>query len=791
MKFLYKDLPEVNVAGKTLVGRVVFVLLLLASASIGALAGLLIVYSTDLPQVSELERYRPSAITELYDDQGREIGSFALQRRMIVSFEDLPQVLRDAVISIEDKDFEKHWGIDLQRVLGAAYRDIMTGSRAQGASTLTMQLSRNLFLSADRNFSRKFQEILLAIQIERRFTKPQIFTMYANQIYLGHGVYGFEAGSQYYFSKRARDLTLGEAATLAALPKSPTQYSPLLNPQNSTRRRNLVLNAMVEDGKITFEQARAAKAAPLRLSVKTANTTIAPYFVEEIRQYLERKYGAEDVHQNGLRVYTTLDLDWQRAANQAALEGLAAYERRHGWKGKLRNVLASGASLRNYQHPDWQQKIVAGDYVHALVLEAGERNATVRFGRYTATFDGNEMAWTQRRSPKELLKPGDIVYVKVLALPAAASLSAAALSANKDAAAAAISSSNSNPGAASGKDTVNKEPLARVTLEQDSGTQVALLAVDNSNGDIKAMVGGRDFAESKFNRATQALRQVGSSFKPYVYTAALDAGVIAPDDYILDEPISFPTPSGPYTPSNYDSRFWGNIPLRVAVANSRNIPALKIADRVGIRSVIETARKFGVTSNLVPVLPLALGAAEITLLEQTGAFTTFPNDGVRVTPRYIRKVADYDGRVREENFPEVKDVISVQTARTMVSLLEGVVKMGTATAALTLKHPVAGKTGTTNDFTDAWFVGFSPSITCGVWLGFDEKKTLGPKESGGEAALPIWIEFMKVALQGRDKETFTAPDEQTRTRELNLPPGVRVAKVPAPAETPRPSGPGR
>jgi penicillin-binding protein 1A len=307
---------------------------------------------------------------------------------------------------------------------------------------------------------------------------------------------------------------------------------------------------------------------------------------------------------------------------------------------------------------------------------------------------------------------------------------------------------------------VGQQGLAKVALEQDSGPQVALLALDNASGDIKAMIGGRSFQESKFNRATQALRQVGSAFKPFVYTAAIDTGEISIDDKILDAPTTFMTASGPYTPSNYDGKFWGNIPFRKAVANSRNIPALKVADAVGIKTVIDYARRFGVTSPLPPFLPIALGAAEVTLMEETAAFTAFPNDGIRVTPRYIRKVTDYDGHVREENFPEVTDVVGARTARTMVSLLQGVVTQGTATEALKLKHAVAGKTGTTNDFTDAWFVGFSPSVTCGVWIGFDEKKTLGNKETGGQAALPIWIDFMKVALQGRDAEAFSPIDTE-------------------------------
>jgi penicillin-binding protein 1A len=298
---------------------------------------------------------------------------------------------------------------------------------------------------------------------------------------------------------------------------------------------------------------------------------------------------------------------------------------------------------------------------------------------------------------------------------------------------------------------------SRVVLAQDSGVQAALLALDNSSGDIKALIGGRDFQQSKFDRATQAMRQVGSSFKPYIYTAAIDQG-LSPDDTVLDAPITFNTPSGPYTPHNYDNKFEGVISFRRALMQSRNIPALKVTERVGgIKTVIDYARKFGITAPLPAYLPVALGAADITLFEQTAAFTTFPNDGVRVTPRYIRKVTDYDGRVLEENYPEVKDVISVRTARIMTSMLREVVLHGTGFAASKLNHPLGGKTGTTNDFTDAWFVGFSPSLTCGVWVGFDEKKTLGAKESGAMAALPIWIDFMRVALQGRESEDFAAP----------------------------------
>jgi len=719
MKSLYQDLPEVQLAGRKLVGRVLIGLLVLVSALLGATAGLLLVYSTDLPQVEQLEHYRPSAITQLYDSQGRIIGSFALQRRVVASYDDYPPVLRDALISIEDKNFYRHWGINVWRIAGAAYRDLLSGGKMQGASTLTMQLARNLFLSPDRSWHRKIQESLLAIQIERRFTKQQIFTLYANQIYLGHGVYGFEAASQFYFSKPAKQLTLDEAALLAGLPKSPSYYSPINHPDHAIKRRNLVINSMLEDGKITAGPATDARNKLLELKLQHDSNSLAPYFTEDIRRYLENKYGSDQVHQGGLRVYTSLDMDLQRAANQAVLDGLAAYERRHGWKGHLENVLSKGTTMDSYQHPDWDDDPQVNGYAHALVTAISPGSAVIKFGRYTSAISQSEAAWTARKL-QSILKVGDIVYVKILSL--------------------------------------GPKPKIRVSLEQDSGAQGGLIALDNSTGEIKAMVGGRDFNLSKFNRATQALRQVGSSFKPYVYTAAIDQGA-KPDDTIMDGPVTFQTASGPYVPHNYDEKFEGSITLRRALAQSRNIPALELADSLGIKTVIDYAHRFGITSNIPAYLPVALGAAEVTLLEQTSAYSVFPNDGVRVNPRYVTKVTDYEGRVLEEDFAEVKDVISINTARIMTSMLRDVVLHGTAITATTMKYPLGGKTGTTNNFTDAWFVGFSPSITCGVWVGFDEKKSLGPTETGAHAALPIWIDFMKIALAGKEPGEFAAPPE--------------------------------
>src|ERR1700751_2353987 len=415
MKVLYENLPEVEIGGRKLVGRVLFGLLILIAILVGATGGLLLVYTTDLPQVDALEAYRPSSITELYDDQARVIGSFALQRRVVSGYDDFPPVLRDALVSIEDKGFYSHSGINFWRIVGAAYRDIEAGGKVQGASTLTMQLARNLFLSPDRRWQRKVQEAMLAIHIQPRFTKPQIFTLYANQIFLGHGVYGFEAASEFYFSKPANQLALEQAALLAGLPKAPGYYSPINHPERALKRRNLVINAMLEDGKITTQQAAIAKAKAVQLTLQHDPNSLAPYFVVEIRRYLEGKDGTDQLHLGGLRFYPSLDMDLQRVANQAVLDGLAAYERRHRWKGSLPNLVAQGIALDKYQDPDWDDEPEAGGYIHALVTAVSPGSVMLKFGRYSASLTQADSAWTHKKL-KDILSVGDIVYVKVLAL---------------------------------------------------------------------------------------------------------------------------------------------------------------------------------------------------------------------------------------------------------------------------------------------------------------------------------------------------------------------------------------
>jgi len=740
---------------RKLAGRFALAGLLVLAVITGSLAGLTLVYSVDLPQINDLERYRPSTTTDLYDRKGRIVGSFALERRVIVNYDDFAPILREAVISIEDKSFESHWGINVFRVVGAVWHDIRSHGRAQGASTLTMQLARNLFLSSERTAARKVQEAYLAIQIERAFTKQQIFTLYGNQIYLGHGMYGFEAASEFYFSKHASQLNLTEAALLAGLPKGPVAFSPLLNPEKALRRRNLVLSEMESDGDITHAQAETARQAPLGLHISQPESAVAPWFQEEVRRELEKRFGTEQVHEAGLKVQTTLDLDLQLAANRAVADGLAAYERRHGWAplrskpNKLENVLASGVTLEDYRHPDWAMQYHPGDYVHALVTRTMPLEIHARIG--PEGHPGSEVVllpedwqWTGQHYADALVKPGDVIYIRL---------------------------------------SETMEGIARrASLEQDSGAQGSLLAMDNNTGDVLAMVGGRDYALSQFNRATQSERQTGSSFKPYVYTAAIEDGV-KPTDIIVDGPVSF----GSYTPHNYENDYKGAMTVANAFAESRNIPALKLAAHVGIHKVIDEAHRFGVSSNIPAYLPVALGAVEITLEEQVASYSVFPNDGIRVSPRLVRKVSNADGITLWEEPPTVTEVISQDTARTMMILLQDVTAHGTGAAAAQLKHPLGGKTGTTSDFTDAWFLGFSPSITCGVWVGYDSRESLGEKETGAKAALPIWMNVMKVAIAGKDDEHFLGDQPDNNSEKADATPPAKPIKATAEAKHPAPA----
>ena len=699
----------------------------------GILSGVLFAYAGDLPQISALDGYTPSTITRVYAADKQLIGEFATQRRIVVGYDDINPLLRQAIIATEDASFDQHFGVNFWRVGVAALTDLVERRRAQGASTLTQQLARNLKeqfgLTNEKSFERKIKETILAVQIEKRYTKKEIFTIYCNQMYMGHGAYGIEAASRLYFSKPNKQLTLEEAALVAGLFQLPERQSPFVDLKRATARRNIVLQRMADERYITQAQADAAKKKPVVTDGQpTQAPGVAPFFVEEVRKHLERQYGAKVLYENGLSVTTTLDAHLQQLANRALDDGLRRYDKRHGWRRPARNVVADHRTIETFKDERWNRPIAVGDIVPAVVVTAPKTGAArLRFGAFHADLPREGYAWTRKTSAADLFQPGDLVEVQVTKLDASAD-------------------------------------AASVTLEQSPRVEGALVAIDNRTGQIKAMVGGWNFNRSKFNRAQQAYRQIGSTFKPILYTAAIDRGY-TPTSILIDAPVAYPSGNGGvYSPTNYDHKFLGPITLRYALEESRNIPAIKMMDALGPKTVLDYAKRFGFEENFPPYLPIALGAGDATLLEVTSAYTAFPNQGVRMKPFSVLSVKDRDGNLLEENRGVPTDVVRADTAYVMTNLLRGVLSprgTGARATAMAEQWPLAGKTGTVDDNTDAWFIGFDPDITVGVWVGFDEKKTMGASEQGSFLALPIWMDFMKAYIDGRpDKDTppeFEAP----------------------------------
>ncbi len=710
------------------------VALFLIVAALGILSGVMFAYAGDLPQVSALDNYAPSTITRVVAANGQVIGEFATQRRVIVGYDDINPLLREAIIATEDADFDKHFGINFWRIGVAAMTDLLERRRAQGASTLTQQVARNLDqfgLTKQKLFDRKIREWLLAIQIEKRYTKKEIFAIYCNQMYLGHGAYGVEAASRLYFNKTNKQLDLDEAALIAGIFQTPERESPFVDMKRAVARRNVVLQRMADERYISQSDADAAKQRPIVTRGQPNQPPgIAPFFVEEVRKHLEHQYGAKELYENGLTVTTTLDPGLQELANRALEHGLRAYDKRHGWRKPARNVLAEGHTIEGYRDERWSRPFAAGDVVPAVVVTAPKSGpARLKVGAEHVDLDRAAYAWTRRTSAADLFKPGDLVDVAVTKLDATGS-------------------------------------AAAVTLDQTPTVEGAALVIDNHTGQIKAMIGGWSFARSKFNRAVQAYRQLGSTFKPIVYTAAIDRG-FTPTSIIVDAPVSYPAGSGQiYSPHNYDHKFLGPITLRYALEESRNIPAIKMMDTIGPKNVLDYAKRFGFEEDFPPYLPIALGAGDATLLDVTSAYTTFPNQGVRMKPFLVLSVKDRDGNLLEENRGEPSDVIRADTAYVMVNLLRGVLSprgTGARAAAMASEWPLAGKTGTVDDNTDAWFIGFDPDITVGFWIGNDDKrKSLGAVEQGSYAALPMWMDFMKAYIDARrangdEPPAFEAP----------------------------------
>ena len=723
---------------------------LLLAVAAGGLTGIIVAhqlnYSKAAGEVAALATYQPSQVTRVYADDGKTvIGEFAIERRIPLKYEEIPQVLKDAILAVEDARFFHHNGIDPVRIVGAAWKNF-TQDRMEGGSTLTQQLAKNLFLTREQTYTRKFNEWLIALQIERYYTKQQIMEMYVNHIFLGARAYGFEAASQVYFNKHAKDLTLEEAALLAGIPRSTAKYSPTVNMAQAKERRDLVLDLMARNGFAAQGEVDAAKAKPLKI----ADTAYYPppaashawfeYPVEEIRQYLEEKYTTR-VALGGLTVHSTINVEAQKEAYEAIRAGLRRYDRGHsGWRSNYRNIgaeddtpatPATPQQIAAHVLPEWYGSNYLEDtYVRGLVtsVDRARNEAAVRFGTYTATVTAKDMGWS-RRQPKDEFKPGDLCEFHIKEVDA------------------------------------DKRRLT-VELTQIPQVQAALYTVNAKNGEVVAMIGGYDFYTNKFNNATQAYRQTGSAFKPFIYTAAVEWGM-TPETEISGAPIK----RGSWQPHNFDGSTGGaNAPLKVAMAKSLNIQAVHTLDMIGIQTGAQMVRRFGITVPMAPYLPSALGATEVPLNQMVSAYSAFPNKGVRVRDHLIRRVTDRDGAVLEEFDGTTYKVTSEYVALTMVGLMRGVVTGGTAMAAQSIGHASAGKTGTVNDHTDVWYVGYTPTYATGVWLGYpDRKKNLGSDMTGGHGALPIWVDFMKDFMKDKEKEKFPeAPKMPEDIKELHL-----------------------
>ncbi|MCC6132817.1 MAG: PBP1A family penicillin-binding protein [Acidobacteria bacterium] len=688
------------------IGVLLLPVLLMTGLGIGT--GYALSRSINVPKVSELATYRPDIVTEIRGTDGSIIARFAIERRFLLERHQIPGIMVKAVLAAEDARFYEHGGIDVIRIGGAALRDLASRSLAQGASTVTQQLARSVFLSPEKSFARKINEVFLTIEIEKQYSKDQILTMYLNEVYFGHGNYGVEAASRSLFGHPALELTLPEAALLAGLIQRPEAYSPIRNPELARSRRNFVLRRMAEEKLISEEERRAAAEQPITLHRAARESNVGPYFCEEIRQYLEKAYGEKGLYRHGLRVDSTLDPKIQLWAEEALRWGLRRHERRIGAFRKPRNLVAEGIDPDRYRDPDWTEipeKDPLPPEIPAVVQAVTKSGVELRVANRKVTVPLSGTRWLRTESVSKALTRGDLVLVETI---------------------------------------TSDDGKQELIISQEPEVEGAVIIIENGSGAVRALTGGYDFGKSKFDRAVQALRQVGSAFKPIVYLTALEEG-FTPADTVLDAPISIridPT-KPPWQPQNYSRKFSGILTYQDALEHSVNVPAVRVDLLVGTRRVIETARRLGIRQNLLAYPSLALGSFEVTPMEMAAVYSVFANQGLYYTPRLIDRVFDSEGALLEENPPEAREATNASTAYVMLSMLRGVTQRGTAASAAKLKLALAGKTGTTNDFTDAWFVGTSPRYTMAVWVGHDTKKNLGPKSTGGETALPIWLRIMK------------------------------------------------
>ncbi len=716
--------------------RFIYFLLFIIAILLGVLIGLFLVYQRNLPKISELEEYSPSIMSIVYDCNGNIIGEFAIEKRIPISYNEIPPHLRYAIITAEDRSFEKHWGIDLWGILRALKTNILSGWGREGASTITQQLARMVFIKStkgvyEKTIRRKIKEWLLSFQIEKNLTKEQIFTLYANLHYFGHGAYGVEAASLLYFGKRAKDLTLSEAALIAALPRSPSKYSPYLNPKNAVIRRNYILDMMAKEGYIKKEEAEKAKKEPVILQPLHGSDENIGYIMEEIRKYVEQKFGTTNLYQNGLKIYTTFDMNLQKIAQSALKEGLREVDKRRGWRGAKDNILKENKkiNLHTYNLESWtRSSLKEGKIYDAIVIDVSKESATVRVKEFEGVLTQEDIKWTGRKNLSTILRKGDVIEVKI--------------------------------------DKIDQEKKKfHAYLEQEPELQGAVIGINAKTGEIKVMVGGYSFSESQFNRAIQAKRQTGSAIKPLIYSLAIESG-LTPSSQFIDEPYFYFDKwiNELWAPQNFDHKYRGLVTLRRGLEESINIVTAKLVETLTPERVVQHIKKFGITTNIKPYMSISLGAFEIPLIEMVSAYSVFPNQGIRMKPYFIVRIEDREGNLLEENRREAYEVLSPSVAYIMTNLMKGVVLRGTAARASSLKRPLAGKTGTCDEYTDAWFIGFDPSFVLGVWVGHDTKKSIGPNETGARTALPIWMEFMKEYLKDKPIEDFPVPPDIVFTK---------------------------
>ena len=718
-------------------------------AILGALAsvGVYFYISKDLPRIKSLTEYHPSIITNVYSDDGRKIAEFFKERRIIKPLDEMPAALINAFIAAEDSRFYKHKGIDFYSIVRAFFKNLEAGTIVQGGSTITQQVTKSFLLTPERSYTRKLKEAILAYRIDKAFNKDEILYLYLNQIYLGHGAYGVEAAAENYFGKTVKDLNLAECAILAGLPQAPSKYSPFKYPERAKQRQIYVLNRMVDEGYISNIEATEAINTVVEIKPRR-NWYIEeiPYYTEQVRRYVEEKYGRDALYAQGLKIYTAASIEMQKIARQEIEKGLYELDKRQGFRGPLKILAPEEIETfsRTIQSELNDNPLQAGQTVKGVVVKVDDKNktVTVRIGNFLGQIALEDMEWARKpnleiayyetkvKHPSEALAAGDVILVKV-------------------------------------KEKKEDSDLWQLALEQEPVAQAALLCIEAETGFIKAMVGGRDFRDSQFHRALQSRRQPGSAFKPIIYAAALDKHFddeperfYTPASVIIDSPIVFEDQERDFTwkPRNYKERFFGPTLMRDALAKSRNVVTIKILHDIGIDYAIEYARKLGITSDLAKDLSIALGSSGVSLLELTKAYSVFANQGYLIEPVFITKIVDREGNVLEEAAPVRTKVIEKTTAYLMTHMLEGVVKYGTGWRVKALNRPVAGKTGTTNNLFDAWFMGYTPQYITGTWVGFDNEAPLGKSETGSRAASPIWLGFMKRILEDKPPKIFEVPE---------------------------------